>query len=108
MISSQDHHDNTTVCQGAVTDSLIHSCADEFILVISEENVEGGEAGGEAKVSVINDAGKLVYQDVQTFAGAGKHFFYFTGEQLPSGKYFYTIESPIGAVIVKKSLLIVK
>ena len=79
--------------------------ANQFKTVIP---FEIGQNGGDARVSVINDAGKLVYQDVQTFAGSGKHFFYFTGEQLPSGKYFYTIESPIGAVIVKKSLLIVK
>ena len=46
--------------------------------------------------------------DDMEITGAGKHFFYFTGEQLPSGKYFYTIESPFGVVIVRQSLLIVK
>jgi hypothetical protein len=46
--------------------------------------------------------------DAQNFAGTGKHFFYFTGTQLPAGKYFYTIESPLGAIIVRQSLLIVK
>ncbi len=50
----------------------------------------------------------MFHNDVQNFAGSGKHFFYFTGERLPTGKYFYTIESPLGAVIVKQSLLIVK
>lgn len=69
---------------------------------------ELSQNGGSAKISIINVDGKTVYQDVQEFAGSGKHFFYFTGEQLPSGKYFYTIESPIGTVIMNKSLLIVK
>ena len=63
---------------------------------------------GLAKISIINVSGKVVFTDAQEFSGAGKHFFYFTGEQLPAGKYFYTIESPLGAVIVKQSLLLVK
>lgn len=63
---------------------------------------------GDARISILDASGRIVFKDVQTFSGSGKHFFYFTGEQLPSGKYFYTIESPVGAVIVKQSLLIVR
>ncbi len=63
---------------------------------------------GDAKISIFDETGRKVYTDVQNFYGSGSHFFYFTGEQLPAGKYFYTIESPLGAVIVKQSLLIVK
>jgi hypothetical protein len=63
---------------------------------------------GIAKISVFDPSGKVIYTDAQDFVGIGKHFFYFTGEQLPSGKYFYTIESPLGVTIIKQSLLIVK
>jgi hypothetical protein len=63
---------------------------------------------GLAKISIVDVSGKVVFTDAQEFAGAGKHYFYFTGTQLPAGKYFYTIESPLGVVIVKQSLLIVK
>ncbi len=52
--------------------------------------------------------GSVVKEETMIFTGSGKHFFYFTGERLPAGKYFYTIESPLGTVIVKQSLLIVK
>ena len=64
--------------------------------------------GGEAKINFYSEAGNLVHTETNTFSGTGRHFFYFTGEDLPSGKYFYTIESPIGAIIVKRNLLIVK
>jgi hypothetical protein len=64
--------------------------------------------GGGAKISLFNESGKEVFDETQSFVGSGKHFFYFTGKQLPAGKYFYAIESPLGVVIVKQSLLIVK
>ncbi|MEP7234942.1 MAG: T9SS type A sorting domain-containing protein [Ignavibacteriota bacterium] len=63
---------------------------------------------GMARITIFNEIGKIVFKEKQEFSGAGQHFFYFTGERLPAGKYFYTIESPLGKVIVKQSLLIVK
>lgn len=54
------------------------------------------------------NSGRTVFTEAQEFSEAGKHFFFFTGEQLQAGKYFYTIESPLGDVIVEKSLWIVK
>jgi hypothetical protein len=64
--------------------------------------------GGDAKVSVFDESGKIIYTDISTFAGSGRHFFFFTGKDLPAGKYFYSIESPLGVTIVERTLLIVR
>jgi hypothetical protein len=64
--------------------------------------------GGDARINLFDVAGKLVHSETSTFAGNGKHFFYFTATALPSGTYYYTIESPLGVTIVKRSMLIVK
>ncbi len=63
---------------------------------------------GSAKISIFDATGKVIHTEISTFAGSGKHFFYFTATDVPTGSYFYTIESPLGVTIVKKSLLIVK
>lgn len=65
-------------------------------------------ASAEARITFMDESGRTVHTETQTFEGAGKHFFFFTGSVLPSGMYYYTIESPLGAPIVKRSLLIVK
>ncbi len=64
--------------------------------------------GGDARIIIVDASGKAVYSETQTFAGSGKHYFYFTGQDLPSGTYYYTIESPLGRAIVRRQLLIVK
>jgi len=44
----------------------------------------------------------------ESVLGAGRHFFYFTAKDLPSGTYYYTIEFPQGVVIASKTMLVVK
>jgi len=65
-------------------------------------------SGGEAKINIMDESGKIIHSKTQQLAGGGKHSFHFSGSHLPSGKYYYTIESPLGAVIVKRTLLLVK
>jgi hypothetical protein len=65
-------------------------------------------ADGDARISFFNDAGKLVYTETNSFVGSGAHFFYFTARDLPSGSYYYNIESPLDVTIVKKTILVVK
>jgi hypothetical protein len=39
----------------------------------------------------------------------GKHVFYFTGEALPAGTYYYEIEFPKGKhVVAKRTMILVK
>ena len=64
--------------------------------------------GGDAKIRIFDESGKVVHSEISSFAGSGSHFFYFTAKDLPAGKYFYTIESPLGVTIVKRNLLVVK
>ncbi|MEI8134789.1 MAG: hypothetical protein WCH46_06885 [bacterium] len=64
--------------------------------------------GGEAGIRVLDATGKLILEETMSFDEGGKHFFYFTGSQLPSGKYFYQIEQPKGKVLLSKSLIILK
>jgi hypothetical protein len=54
-------------------------------------------------------SGKLVHSETEMFSGAGKHFFFFTGKELPTGTYYYQIHFPKGKqVIVSRTMLIVK
>ena len=62
---------------------------------------------GVAMMSIVNEVGQEILTESMEVT-KGKHFFFFTGEALPQGRYFYTIQSPVGKVIVKRSLLIVK
>lgn len=64
-------------------------------------------ADGEALISIVSEAGQEILRESMEVT-KGKHFFFFTGETLPQGRYFYTIQSPRGRVIVQRSLLIVK
>jgi hypothetical protein len=63
---------------------------------------------GVAKITIVDQTGKKVFTETMNATYAGKHFFYFTGDKLPTGTYYYTIEFPKGVVIVSKTMLIVK
>jgi hypothetical protein len=65
-------------------------------------------ATGEAVLSIFDISGKVVHTEVSEFSGSGKHFFFLSGRDLPSGNYYYIIESPKGMVIVKKKMLVIK
>jgi hypothetical protein len=62
----------------------------------------------DAKINIFDATGKLIYTYFDHFLTPGKHFFYFTAEQIPSGTYYYGIESPLGSVIVNKTMIVVK
>ena len=62
----------------------------------------------DAKITIMDATGKVVHSETESFDDAGKHFFYFNGKDVPSGTYYYTIESPLGRTIVSRKLLIVK
>jgi hypothetical protein len=64
--------------------------------------------GGDARISVFDEAGKAIHTETMSFSGSGKHFFYFTASELPAATYYYTIESPLGVKIVARKLLVVK
>jgi hypothetical protein len=55
----------------------------------------------------VNAKGMKVLTD-EEILGAGGHFFYFSGKDLPTGTYYYTIEFPQGMIIANKTMLIVK
>jgi hypothetical protein len=63
---------------------------------------------GIAIITVVNEAGGVVFTQEQEIAGKGRHAFYFSGEYLPAGTYYYRIESPRGFSIVEKTMLIVR
>jgi hypothetical protein len=63
---------------------------------------------GVAKIMIVDQTGKNVFTETLNATYAGKHFFYFTGDKLPAGTYYYTIEFPRGVVIASKTMLIVK
>jgi hypothetical protein len=65
-------------------------------------------AEGVAVITVTNESGAIVFSQQQEITAKGRHAFYFSGESLPSGTYFYRIESPRGVMIVEKTMLIVK
>lgn len=62
----------------------------------------------EARITIYDPAGSKVHTETAQFTGSGKHSFQFTAEQLPTGTYYYAIESPLGAVIVQRTMLVVK
>ncbi|HYM21385.1 MAG TPA: T9SS type A sorting domain-containing protein [Candidatus Kapabacteria bacterium] len=64
--------------------------------------------GGDAKINIFDVSGRLIHTETMSFSGNGKHFFYFTATDVPTGSYTYTIESPLGVTIVQRNLLIVK
>jgi hypothetical protein len=64
---------------------------------------------GVAEIEVTNASGKLVVKDQMEVDDAGKHFFFFTGKELPSGTYYYRVWFPKGKkVIVNRSMILVK
>lgn len=65
-------------------------------------------SGGEVLITVFASDGKEITTETMAFETSGKHFFFFTGERLPPGSYFYRIEFPKGNVIVSKQMLLVK
>lgn len=67
------------------------------------------EGTGVAEIIVTNAKGDVVLRDDMDVMTSGKHFFFFTGKELPAGSYYYQIQFPKGEkVIVQRSLLIVK
>jgi flagellar hook assembly protein FlgD len=65
-------------------------------------------AQGVASIRIVDQTGKVVLKDNENATYAGQHFFYFSGKNLPSGTYYYTIEFPQGVVIANKTMLVVK
>jgi hypothetical protein len=63
---------------------------------------------GVAKITIVDQTGKKVFTETMNATYAGTHFFYVTGDKLPTGTYYYTVEFPKGVVIVSKTMLIVK
>lgn len=64
---------------------------------------------GTAEITIMDATGKVVLTDDLVITDAGKHFFYFTGEQLPAGTYYYRIEFPKDErVIVQRAMILVK
>jgi len=52
--------------------------------------------------------GNVVMKEDQEVSYIGKHFFYFTGKELPAGTYYYQIEFPNGVIIVNRTMILVK
>lgn len=65
------------------------------------------QTDGDAVIIVRDQAGHEVVTDWMEVT-RGKHFFFFTGDNLPAGTYYYSIESPKGVLIVQRTMLIVK
>ncbi len=63
---------------------------------------------GTASIRIVDQTGHEVLKDNMDATYAGKHFFYFTGDKLPAGTYYYQIEFPQGVVIVNRTMLLVK
>jgi hypothetical protein len=63
---------------------------------------------GMASIRIVDVTGKEVLKDAEEVTYAGTHFFYFTGDKLPAGTYYYQIQFPLGVVIQNKTMLIVK
>ena len=88
-------------------EELLRSIIVPFKQVINQITLQSTKNLG-VKQTIMNPTGKVVHTETESFDGAGKHFFYFNGKDVPTGTYYYTIESPIGVLIVKQTLLIVK
>lgn len=65
-------------------------------------------ASGVATIRIVDEKGNVILTEDQDVTYNGTHFFYFTGNDLPSGTYYYQIEFPKGVVIVNRSMLLVK
>ncbi len=65
-------------------------------------------SGGIASIRIVDAKGNVVLKDNEAVTYAGKHFFYFTATDLPSGTYYYQIEFPQGVIIQNKTMLVVK
>ena len=63
---------------------------------------------GTASIRIVDQTGHEVLKDNMDATYAGKHFFYFTGDKLPAGTYYYQIEFPQGVVIVNRTMLLIK
>jgi hypothetical protein len=63
---------------------------------------------GFARLTVYDPTGKVVLNDEQEFSGVGKHYFYLTIKQLPSGTYHYSVTSVRGTVLNSNSIVVVK
>jgi hypothetical protein len=64
---------------------------------------------GIARIRISDPTGKLVLTEEMEVDAAGKRFFYFTGEDLPAGTYYYEIEFPKGKqVVAKRTMILVK
>jgi hypothetical protein len=64
---------------------------------------------GVAKITIVDPTGNQVLTEEMEVNEAGKHFFFFTGEALPSGTYYYEIEFPKGKqVVAKRTMILVK
>ncbi len=66
------------------------------------------EGTGTAEITITNAKGDVMINDEMDVNEPGKHFFYFSGKQLPAGTYYYQIQFPKGRVIVQRTMLIVK
>lgn len=64
--------------------------------------------GGVVAITVMDEAGHAVLADEQEFTGGGRHFFFFTSDQMPAGTYYYRIEFPKGNVVVNRQMVVVK
>ncbi|MDP4199614.1 MAG: T9SS type A sorting domain-containing protein [Bacteroidota bacterium] len=63
---------------------------------------------GTALIRIVDQTGKEILKDNMDVTFTGKHFFYFTGSELPAGTYYYQIEFPFGVIIVNRTMLIIK
>lgn len=65
-------------------------------------------AEGTAYIRIVDQTGREILRDNMEVTFEGKHFFYFTGSELPSGSYYYQIEFPQGVVIQNRTMIVVK
>lgn len=64
---------------------------------------------GVARITIVDPTGKTVLTEEMEVTAPGKRFFYFTGDALPSGTYYYEIEFPKGKqVVAKRTMILVK
>ncbi|MDP4289199.1 MAG: choice-of-anchor D domain-containing protein [Bacteroidota bacterium] len=63
---------------------------------------------GMAYIRIMDMTGKEILSDRQEATYAGKHFFYFDADRLPSGSYRYSIEFPKGNIIQSRTMTVVR